>query len=73
MAEPREFYVLIAEDEDGYYVAEAPELEGCYTQAKTLDELLVRIKEAIQLCLEDAEDHDTEVRPRIVGIQRVAV
>ena len=73
MAEPREFYVLIEEDEDGDYVAEAPELKGCYTQAKTLDEPLVRIKEAIQLCLEDAEDMETEGRPRIVGIQRVAV
>lgn len=51
MAEQREFYVLIEEDEDGFYVAEAPELNGCYTQAKTLDELKTRIKEAIQLCL----------------------
>jgi predicted RNase H-like HicB family nuclease len=45
--------VIIEEGEDGYYVAEVPQLRGCYTQAKTLDELMARVKEVIQLCLED--------------------
>ena len=48
----REFSVIIEKDEDGYYVGSVPELKGCHTQAKSLDELMERIKEAILLCLE---------------------
>jgi len=43
---------IIEKDEDGYYVASVPELPGCYTQARTLDELMERIKEAVELYLE---------------------
>jgi predicted RNase H-like HicB family nuclease len=45
------FAVLVERDEDGYYVASVPELPGCHTQAKTLDELTKRIKEAIEAYL----------------------
>lgn len=48
----KEFTIVIEQDEDGIYVASVPELEGCHTQAKTLEELQERIKEAIQLYLE---------------------
>ncbi|GBD87739.1 hypothetical protein BMS3Abin03_01673 [bacterium BMS3Abin03] len=48
----KEFNVIIEKDEDGYYVASVPALKGCHTQAKSLDELMERIKEAIELCLE---------------------
>lgn len=49
------FTVLIEQDEDGYYVATVPALKSCYTQARTLEELYPRIKEAIELCLEEEE------------------
>ena len=42
----KEFNVIIEKDEDGYYVASVPALKGCHTQAKSLDELMERIKEA---------------------------
>lgn len=45
------FNVVIEKDEDGYLVASVPSLKGCHTQAKTMDELLERITEAIELCL----------------------
>jgi len=48
----REFSVIIERDEDGFFVATVPELKGCHTQAKTLDTLMKRIREAIELCLE---------------------
>jgi len=48
----QEFYVVIEKDEDGYYVADVPELPGCHTQAKSLDKLLQRVREAIELYLE---------------------
>jgi len=46
------FAVVVEKDEDGYYVASVPEFPGFHTQAKTLDELTNRIKEAIELYLE---------------------
>jgi predicted RNase H-like HicB family nuclease len=58
------FNVIIEKDEDGYFVASVPSLRGCHTQAKTLDELMERIKEAIQLCLEVEQDELGLLIPR---------
>lgn len=65
----REFNVVIEQDEDGYFVASVPALRGCHTQAKSLDVLMKRIKEAIELCLEV----EAPVSNQFVGVQRVAV
>ena len=46
------FSIIIERDEEGWYVASVPELSGCHTQAKSLDILMKRIREAIKLCLE---------------------
>lgn len=48
----REFSVVIERDEEGYYVGSVPALPGCHTQARSLDELIDRVREAIALCLE---------------------
>ena len=64
-----EFDVVIERDEDGYFVASVPMLRGCHTQAKSLDVLMKRVKEAIELCLEVEAPVSTE----FVGVQRVAV
>jgi len=48
----REFSVIVERDEEGYYVASVPALPGCHTQARSLDKLVERIREAIELCLE---------------------
>ncbi len=65
----REFSVVIEKDEDGYYVASVPTLRGCHTQARSLDALMKRIKEAIELCLEVEEPIANE----FIGVQRVAI
>lgn len=44
--------VIIERNEEGWYVGSIPELPGCHTQAKTIDKLMERIKEAIKLYLE---------------------
>ena len=67
----REFSVVIERDSEGFYVARVPELRGCHTQARSLDKLLSRIKEAIALCLE-VEGSPAETS-EFVGVQRVAV
>jgi predicted RNase H-like HicB family nuclease len=68
---PRDFDVIIERDSAGYYVASVPSLRGCHTQAKSMDVLLKRIKEAIQLCLE-VQAEEPEFLD-FVGLQRVTV
>ena len=48
----RQFDVVIERDEEGMYVASVPQLPGCHTDATSLDDLMVEIREAIELCLE---------------------
>ncbi len=69
---PVKFSVLVERDEDGYYIASVPELPGCHTQAKTLDELTNRVKEAIELYLE-AEGAKTEEKIELIGVQFIEV
>jgi predicted RNase H-like HicB family nuclease len=64
------FDVVVRKDEDGYYVATVPELPGCHTQAKSLDDLMTRTKEAIQLYIE-TEGIDTV--GNFVGVQVIEV
>jgi predicted RNase H-like HicB family nuclease len=66
------FGVVVERDEDGYYVASVPELPGCHTQAKTLDKVMERIKEAIQVYLE-AEGMKGRGHTELVGVQFVEV
>ena len=51
-----QFKVIIETDENGLFVASVPELPGCYTQGKTLEQVRERIKEVIELVLESDED-----------------
>ncbi|HHS96673.1 MAG TPA: type II toxin-antitoxin system HicB family antitoxin [Chloroflexi bacterium] len=68
----REFTVIIEQDEKGYFVATVPELNGCHTQARSLDDLMQRVREVIELCLEVQAEEDVPPA-RFVGVQRVAV
>ncbi len=67
----RQFDVIIERDGDGYYVATAPQLRGCHTQARSLDTVMERIREAIELCLEVEGDPTSDLE--FIGIQRVTV
>ena len=64
----REFNVIIERDSEGYFVASVPSLPGCHTQATSLDELMKRIQEAIELCLE--VEQETADSLEFVGVQR---
>jgi len=52
-------------------MATVPSLQGCHTQAKNLGTLMKRVREVIELCLEDdgAEIEGLE----LVGIQQISV
>jgi predicted RNase H-like HicB family nuclease len=66
-----EFDVIVERDADGYYVASVPSLHGCHTQAKSLDDLMERIREAIALCLEVQGNPPESLD--FIGVQRVRV
>ncbi|MEI7733333.1 MAG: type II toxin-antitoxin system HicB family antitoxin [Verrucomicrobiota bacterium] len=67
----REFSIIVERDEEGYYVASVPELPGCHTQARSLDKLIVRVREAIELCLE--VERDNPANTEFIGVQRISV
>jgi predicted RNase H-like HicB family nuclease len=66
----RKFNVVIERDSEGWLIGSVPALEGCHTQARSLDQLMERMQEAIALCLEDGDDREI---PEFVGVQQVAV
>jgi len=67
----KEFSVVIEKDSEGFYVASVPALKGCHTQAKSLDKLIERVREVIELCL---EVQGNEPEPlEFVGVQKVRV
>jgi len=65
------FTYLIERDEDGVYVASVPALKGCYSQASSIEELLPRVKEAIELYLED-NDEDIP-NNAFIGVQQIEI
>lgn len=67
----RDFSVVIERDSEGYYVASVPSLPGCHTQAKSLDTLMQRIREAIELCLEVEQEEADQLD--FVGVQKVTI
>jgi predicted RNase H-like HicB family nuclease len=67
----RQFDVVIERDEEGFYVASVPQLPGCHTQARSLDEVTTRIREAAELCLEVAGAPEQALE--FVGIQRITI
>ena len=66
------FTVVIERDEDGYLIASVLELPGCHTQARDLNELMNRIREAIKLYLE-TEGVPVKEKIELVGVQFVEV
>ena len=67
----RKYTLIIERDEDGWLVSDVLELPGCHTQAKTLDQLMERTREAITAYLES--DEEIDVTPNFVGVQQIEV
>jgi predicted RNase H-like HicB family nuclease len=67
----REYNIIIEKDTDGYYIGSVPELKGCHSQAKSIDELMIRMEEVIELCEEVLGK--THKRTKFVGIQKMVI
>ncbi len=59
--------------ESGMYIAYVPSLPGAHTQAVSLDELQINLKEVIELCLEELTKEELASLPEIIGMQQVIV
>jgi len=55
------FSVVIEKDRDGYF-AFCPELQGCYTQGDSYEEVMENIKDAIRLHVEDRIENGEEIQ-----------
>ncbi len=67
-----DFNVIIERGEDEYYISEVVGLPGCHTQAKTIDELMERTKEAIELCLEEDKDNISLI-DKFIGLRKLRI
>lgn len=65
----RDFTVIIERDENGVYIAEVPDLKGCYTQGDTVEEAMKNIREVIEMCLEEQKPPEHE----FIGVQKIEV
>lgn len=70
MMKGKEFYVVIERDEDGIYIGEVPQLRACYSQGDTIDELMLNMREVIEMCLEELSE---ETFTEFIGVQRLVV
>ena len=66
----KEFYVLIEKDEDGSLVGTVSGLKGAYSYGRNFEELMLNIREVIELCL---QDHNEAAESEFVGIQKIEV
>lgn len=67
----REYNIIIEQDSEGYYIGSVPELKGCHSQAKSIDQLMVRMEEVIELCEEVSGK--AKKKTRFVGIQKMVI
>jgi len=63
--------MIIERDEEEWFISEVVELPGCHTQAKSLDQLIERTKEAIEVYL--ASMDEPLVFEEFIGVQQVEV
>ncbi len=62
--------IIIETDEDGVFIVTCPLFKGCHTYGKTIEDALARIKEVIQLCMEDSQPEQLNT---FVGFREVEI
>ncbi|MBI4329664.1 MAG: type II toxin-antitoxin system HicB family antitoxin [Chloroflexi bacterium] len=67
------FTVVIEKDEDGYF-AYCPELQGCYTQGETFEEVMENARDAVKLHIEDRLANNEDIHSsEVVTVSTVKV
>ena len=73
MGQQRTYTVIIEEGEDGYLVVRCPALPGCWSQAKTREEAMANVREAIELYVESLAANGEPIPKEEVGTVEVTV
>ncbi len=66
------FPVIIEKDEDGFFVADCPDLQGCHTQGKTLEEAITNIRDVIKLHLKILKEDKQDI-PRLEPVSMTSI
>ena len=72
--ETMHFQVVLELDEDGFYVADVPALEGCHTQGRSVEEALAKIREVIAMCVQELREDGKEIQiryPEVIGVETI--
>ena len=68
----KKFFAYIEYDkETDVYVGYIPSIAGAHTQADTLDELYIKLKEVLDLCLEEMDSDEINTIPEFVKIEEI--
>lgn len=67
----KHFPVIIEQDNDGVFIVECPVFQGCRSYGQTVDEAIANIREAIAVCLAEAEPAPQETM--FVGVRDLEV
>jgi len=59
--------------ETGLYIGMVPSIPGAHSQAKSLDELQVNLKEVVELCFEEMSEEEIKALPEFVGLQSFSI
>lgn len=64
--------IILEQDEDGYFIASCPLFKGCHSYGKTIEEAIINIKEAIEMCLEELEEKKENLN-KFVGLMELEI
>ena len=66
------FPVIIEKDEDGFFVADCPDLQGCHSQGATIEEAITNIRDAIKLNLKILKEEKQDI-PRVEPVSMTSL
>jgi antitoxin HicB len=67
------FPVILKEEEQGGYTVINPAIEGCYSQGETTEEALNNIREATELCLEEATERNEKISLKNISLHLISL
>ncbi len=66
-------YAVVIERSPNNYGAWVPDLDGCVSTGKTLEEVKINIAEAIEMHIESLREHGEQVPPPVAQVTVVQV
>lgn len=70
---PHSYRAVVERDESGAWLARVPEVRGCHTYGRTLDQVRRRLREALALWVDNAEKAELEEEVRLPAEMRNSI